>query len=113
MARQLKNQTVKNLLVKMLEGRDEDDVFPTFYRANDAETIAGIARQQGLDVRSIHGVETNALLSALGPLAIPELVLMRAMRAPWGERYRATLVSILVKPAVREARSVAAMQQSV
>jgi SAM-dependent methyltransferase len=92
------NQAIRNILAGLLDGRKEEDVFPTFYRANDEESIHRLAARRGLTVRSIDLVETNAMLGSLGPLAIPELLAIRAMRAPWAKRYRATLIATLVKP---------------
>ena len=94
----LKNETVKHALIKILENREEEDVFPAFYRVNDLEAIHGLARNQGLGVKSLRTVETSPILSSFGPLSIPELLFIRALRAPWGERYRATIISILAKP---------------
>ncbi len=97
-SRLLTNQTVKNALVKVLENREEDDVFPAFYRLNQHEDIRRAAAAAGLQVQSIETTETSALVASMGPLAIPELFLIRALQADSAEAYRATLITVLRKP---------------
>jgi 2-polyprenyl-3-methyl-5-hydroxy-6-metoxy-1,4-benzoquinol methylase len=96
-ARLIQNQTLKNFLVKLLDGREEDDVFPTFYLLNDREAIQTAAASNGFQVASIKTVETSPLLSMWGPLAIPELLLIRVLRQPGFEDHRATVIALLQK----------------
>src|SRR5262249_7747652 len=36
------------------EGRDEDEVFPTFYRVNTTHSIQMAAREAGLEIAALH-----------------------------------------------------------
>lgn len=42
-----------NKIVKMIEGRDEHDTFPTYYRANTKRTILNLAKSTGFKVVTI------------------------------------------------------------
>jgi ubiquinone/menaquinone biosynthesis C-methylase UbiE len=97
-ARLVTNQKLKTTLVRLLENREEDDVFPTFYRLNDPESIAREAAGAKLQVQSIDSVETSAILSSMGPVAIPELLVIRMLQQKWAMRYRATLIAVLRRP---------------
>ncbi len=96
-ARLITNQALKNSLVRLLEGRDEGDVFPTFYRLNDRATIRAAAESHGFDVAALRTFETSPMLSMLGPLAIPELLIIRFLQRPSFENYRATIIATLRK----------------
>jgi len=87
-----------NQLIKVLESREEDDVFPAFYRLNKREDIQREADAAGLQVQSIEAIETTALVASLGPVAIPELFLIRALQHDMAEAYRATLITVLRRP---------------
>lgn len=60
-------------LVQKMTGRDEDDTFPTMYRANSVGQIRSLARQIGYHLESIellrehpHYLQFNSLLYAAG-----------------------------------------------
>lgn len=41
-------------IVRFLTGRDEDDTFPTHYRANTTNRITRLCKQAGLDIDALH-----------------------------------------------------------
>jgi len=89
----------KRRLAALLEGRSEEDVFPTRYRLNREGTIRALAARTGLSVRRLDHVETTASTSALGPLVVPELLWIRLLRARPLRRLRTNLVVVLERPA--------------
>ena len=92
-------QRWKDRLIRLLDGRAGDDVFPAVYRCNDAATIERAAALSGFTVRTVQHVESAPYTAALGPLALPELVLMRLLRRNALQHRRPNLLVTLHKPA--------------
>lgn len=91
-------QWIKNPLILLLEGRHEDDVFPTRYRLNTESAIRELAADAGLDVLELEHVETTATTSRLGPLSVFELLWIRLLRRPSLAWLRTNLVVVLQRP---------------
>jgi SAM-dependent methyltransferase len=94
---QLVPDSIKSVAVPLLEGRKEEDRFRTFYRANSAEQIRDIAAHSGFSVASIQPICTVAIFARFLPLAIPELLVIRALRSERMSRYRPNLLIVLSK----------------
>jgi ubiquinone/menaquinone biosynthesis C-methylase UbiE len=92
-------QTLKNFLAAVLEGRKEEDVFPTCYRMNTPAAIRRYAGQSGFSVQELQAVSTSAITALFGPVAIVELLYMRTLEAPWLAGLRSNLIAILKKSA--------------
>jgi len=54
-------------IVKAVEGRDEKDTFPTYYRANSARRIRRLAGDAGLEVRGLEYLSTYPYLFTFSP----------------------------------------------
>ena len=67
-------------LAGLLLGRDERDVYPTFYRANSASMLESLAGAAHLEVVEVRHVESSAQLIAVPPLLLGELALLRLLR---------------------------------
>lgn len=90
---------LKKLLVRVLENRKAEDVFPTHYRFNRKRDVEQLAEQHGFRVLSLALVSTTALTATFGPLAIPELLWLRLISRPGFANWRTNLVGVLeVKP---------------
>jgi SAM-dependent methyltransferase len=85
-------ELLKAPLIWMLEQRRPEDVFRTYYRMNREEDIRRLAADANLEVERLEQLSGAALTAILGPLAIPELLFMRVLRA---ERHRGLRTSIL------------------
>jgi hypothetical protein len=72
-------------------------VFKAYYRLNDREAIESMAARTGFVVESISYVSTSAATAMLGPLVVPELVYLRALRRPGLASLRSILVVRLRK----------------
>jgi SAM-dependent methyltransferase len=93
----------KRLLVRLLEGRPEDDVFPTFYRVNTVARIHEVAAAAGLQVMEVRPVTSSAEFATILPLAFIELLWIRKLMKPEWQDHRPTLVGFLAKrPACSE-----------
>lgn len=71
----------KRLLVRLLEKRSADDLYPTHYRANSTEAIRELADRAGFRVVSIECIMTRAQTAVVPPLALMELIWLRQLRA--------------------------------
>ncbi|MGH7502379.1 MAG: class I SAM-dependent methyltransferase [Longimicrobiales bacterium] len=76
-ATRLVPQALKKPIIRVLEGRTANDVFPTFYRANRESDLVRIAAATGFDIEWIRPIRTDAVFTMVLPLAIPELVWIR------------------------------------
>jgi len=90
---------LKTVLARALEGRRAEDVYPTFYRANDTATIEACAAEAGLDVARLDLVSSYPGLGLLPPLALVELCWIRLLERPSLAAYRHNIICALRKPA--------------
>ncbi len=85
--------------IKLLENRNPDDRFRTFYRANTASSLERVAAAVGLRVTRLELVRSTAMFYIIPPLAAFELLLfLRALASPRLERLRPNLIATLTKP---------------
>lgn len=94
-------KSIKNRLVGFLEGRKEEDIFPTFYRANCPEDVHGLANKAGFEVRKIAAIRSSALTGSLGPISVPELIFLRTLGNDRWAHLRHCIICILQKPVKR------------
>jgi SAM-dependent methyltransferase len=91
-------ETTKRFLARVLEDRVSEDVYPTYYRANQASAIETIAATSGFEVDRIEFVNSSPALSLVPPLLIPELVWIRQLQRREGlARFRPVLICVLRK----------------
>lgn len=83
---------LKKQLIWFLERRAEEDVFPTFYRANTSAAVTTWAAGAGFTVDEIRPILSSPALSVVPPLAAVELLWIRAMRGERFARFRPDLV---------------------
>ena len=88
---------LKKRIILMLEGRREEDVFPTHYRINTARAIEALARETGFSIIEIQCLNNAAATAVLGPLAIPELLFIRLLHAQSLRGLRSNLLVTLQK----------------
>jgi ubiquinone/menaquinone biosynthesis C-methylase UbiE len=86
---------VKRVLARVLEGRAENDVFPTTYLMNTEASIRAAAELAGFRVIRLEHRNSTAFTAPLGPLAIPELLFIRALDSNGLEKFRINLLVAL------------------
>ena len=92
---------IKKILVRKLEGRAEQDVFPTFYRLNTPSTLKRLAGNCGFTVSFVKTVESLPELIRLGhPFVQVERVITRILRHTQLYSFRAVIIALLQKPAI-------------
>jgi len=84
-------------LIGLLEGRKEEDVFPTLYRMNTPQQVEQLAKAAGLKVIELRRVESSAQAVMLGPFVLFELLWIKLLRLSSLENLRSNLIVILQK----------------
>lgn len=90
---------VKKKLIRIIEGRREEEVFPTRYRMNTESAISRIAVNTGFEVEVIATVSSSAATAVFGPLAWLELLYIRWLQRPQCANLRSNIVAVLRKQA--------------
>lgn len=97
-------RATRRSLAARLEGREEEHVFPTFYRANSRSRVKALARESGLvpEVAEAFPSFPMTLRKPL-PLFAAELALIMISRGPL-RALSSNLVGVMRRPAHRAAR---------
>ena len=90
---------LKRAMVRVLEGRGEDEVFPAHYRANTPEEVTQLAEATGWTVRRLDTVRSVAQTATVPPLAALELLWLRRLGKPHLAPARPIILASLEKPA--------------
>jgi SAM-dependent methyltransferase len=92
----------RNLIVKLVrDGRDEEDIYPTYYRANSARTLRSLGDSVKLEPEFVRFLTQPQPYSRFfAPAALFEMLLMRATMTRPMNRFAATLIMAFRKQAV-------------
>jgi ubiquinone/menaquinone biosynthesis C-methylase UbiE len=88
---------LKDKMANILDGRNEEDVFETHYKANTQKQIAGLARDCEFDVVKMKMLVSDAIFAVVPPLAVLELIWIRALMTAPLKRFRTTIITVLRK----------------
>lgn len=97
LAGRLVPEAAKRVLIKALDSRSPDDVFPTHYRANTERALTTVAAQSGLTLESCSLVATDAMFAVVPPLAAAELLLIRLLMLDRFRKFRSNIIALLRK----------------
>jgi SAM-dependent methyltransferase len=84
-------------MVEILQGRKEEDVFPTHYRCNTAKDVRSLAETSGFTLSELAMVESSAQTVMLGPVVLPELLLIATLRLNALRNFRTNIIAVLQK----------------
>lgn len=85
-------------LIRFLEYREPEDVFPTFYRANTRKRIYDLASGCGMEEQEFRFVEGRPCFYFLAPLSVVEILVCRFLRSLGREDLAAgTIVAVYRK----------------
>jgi SAM-dependent methyltransferase len=90
-------QRLKLWLIRFLQGRAEEDVFPVHYRLNTSRAVAAGARRTAFAVQGIELLESSAQAVMLGPVVILELLWIRLLRFNSLRSLRTNIIAHLQK----------------
>ena len=87
-------------LIRFMDFREEEDVFPTYYRANTCADLAAAAGQAGLSTEKMLLAPARPLFYFIAPLCAAELAASRLMIRMRAERFAASVIlAVFRKPA--------------
>jgi ubiquinone/menaquinone biosynthesis C-methylase UbiE len=87
----------KKRLVGVIEGRKDEDVFPTHYRMNLPSRIQSLAEKNGFRVSLLNMQESSAQAVVLGPAVLFELLWIRILRLRMFHGWRSNIIAVLQK----------------
>jgi ubiquinone/menaquinone biosynthesis C-methylase UbiE len=87
----------KAALVKLLQDRASEDVFPTYYRINTGAAIEQLAAASGFAHVAVNHITTEAQLIVMPPLVVLELLFIRLLMTNPLRRLRPNLIAVLQK----------------
>jgi SAM-dependent methyltransferase len=88
---------VRGVGARLFERRAERDRFPTFYRANTPARIQELAAAAGFPTSRIELIRSDAMFAAIPPLAVAELLFLRALGSERLSWLRPNLIATLTK----------------
>ena len=88
---------VKRMLIRGLEGRHGDDVFKTYYRANSPRALRRVADDSQLKIRDVLMTFSSAVLAVVPPLALLELLWIRALRRSGLQGLRPAMIATFTR----------------
>ena len=91
-------ERIKKPLVSFLDGRAEDDIYPTRYKINTLARAARLGRAAGFQIESCTGVPSDALSARLGLLSAFELLWIRATQWKAMAGFREDIIAVFRKP---------------
>jgi SAM-dependent methyltransferase len=88
---------LKGKLIYLLEGRDEQDIFPTHYKANTEAQVKMLAHANGFEVVQLDLIATDAIFAMIPPLAALELLWIRLLMTQPFRSLRTNMIVALRK----------------
>ena len=100
----------RSVVLKLVrDNRDEDDIYPTYYRANNTRALRNLGESVNLQPESVRFLTQPRPYSRFfAPAAFFELLLMRATMTRRLKRFGATLVMVFRKQPTKSAHIVRA-----
>lgn len=89
---------LKGRVARVLDDRADEDIFPTYYRANTPEAVRHQMGPAGLEEEWIRVGGSGGDFAALGLFGMPEIVFLRLLEMDLLRRYSVTLIACLRRP---------------
>lgn len=90
-------ERLKRPLARIIEGRGAADVFPAYYAANSVRRITELAEGCGFDVVRLERLNSPPATFKFAPVAVVELLLIKALMARRLEPLRTKILAVLQK----------------
>jgi ubiquinone/menaquinone biosynthesis C-methylase UbiE len=91
-------EPAKRWLAGVLQDREDDDIFPAYYKINTRQQIDQAARQTGFTLESLRFIVSTPVLAVIPPLALLELLYIRFLMTQWGTTGRPNIIARLQRP---------------
>ena len=95
-------EAVKKRAASLLDGRREEDVYPTFYRANNRRSLEAIARASSFEAIELSFIVTSAIFAVVPPVALLELLWLRTLMHERLADLRTNIIAVLRKGPARD-----------
>lgn len=87
-------------MIRYMDFREEEDVFPTYYRANTCADLKAAAEQAGFSIEKMLLVPARPLFYFVAPLCAAELAASRLLISMGAENFAASVIlAVFRKPA--------------
>ncbi len=90
---------LRNKLIYLFQGRKEEDVFATYYRANTRRKIISLAEAKGWEILKIKMMVSSPQLVIVPPLVLIELMWIRILMTKAFKQLRTNIIVTLKKKA--------------
>lgn len=91
-------------LIRFMDFREEEDVFPTYYRANTCADLAAAADHAGLSGEKVVLAPARPLFYFVAPLCAVELAASRLLIRAGAERFAASVILGVYRKPIQPAR---------
>jgi SAM-dependent methyltransferase len=88
---------LKRRLALLLQGRKQEDVFETYYRANTESEIRALAQASGFTVAAVELFVADAIFAMIPPIAVLELLWLRLLMTRPFRPFRTNIITVLQK----------------
>lgn len=88
---------LKNKIIHCLDGRNEEDIFETYYEANRLKRIVNLAANTGFEIIKTKMIVSTAVFAIIPPLALLELIWIRLLMTKPLTPLRTNVIAILRK----------------
>jgi SAM-dependent methyltransferase len=92
LGRRILPESVAMRMIRYMDFRDEEDVFPTYYRVNTRADLKVAAEQAGLSIDQLLLVPARPLFYFVAPLCAAELAASRLLIRMGAERFAASVI---------------------
>ena len=90
-------EPIKRPIVRFLESRRDEDIFPTRYRMNKLSVIAQMAEQTGFATEELKTVGSCGELDRLGPLSWAECLVLKGLQSSFDGILQPDIIAVLKK----------------
>jgi SAM-dependent methyltransferase len=90
-------ERLKKWLVRTLEGRAEEDIFPTYYRANTQSAVERLFRESGFRAYKVRIEGSVGAFQLLGPIGVLEVVFLKLLSLGPLRRFDAAILAVARK----------------
>jgi SAM-dependent methyltransferase len=99
---------IKKRVVRFLEHREFQDIFPTCYRMNQPRTIESYANKTGFEVEQLKLIGSNGEFNYMGPVSWIECFFLKAMQDSFHGQLQPDILAVLARGKVCRTRGVSA-----
>ncbi len=86
---------LKKSIIKILEHREAEDVFPAYYTLNSHGRVGRLARETGFEVEELNMVGSSRIFDRLGPVGWAECFVQKGLTVSFGGKLNSNIIAVL------------------